>query len=106
MEKITLASQLIQYLITGLTVGSIYAMVAIGFNIIYNVTEIINLAQGEFVVLGGLIMVFLHVAAGLSLLLAFPLTIIIVTLVGMLLDRLAIRPIRHGFPIRSGRIAE
>ena len=95
MEKITFTSQLVQYLITGLTVGSIYAMVAIGFNIIYNVTEIINLAQGEFVVLGGLIMVFLHVAAGLPLLLAFPLTIIIVTLVGMLLDRLAIRPIRQ-----------
>jgi branched-chain amino acid transport system permease protein len=95
MEKITLVSQLIQYLITGLTVGSIYAMVAIGFNIIYNVTEIVNLAQGEFVVLGGLIMVFLHVAAGLPLILAFPLTIIAVTLVGMLLEQLAIRPIRQ-----------
>jgi len=95
MEKITFASQLVQYLITGLTVGSVYAMVAIGFNIIYNVTEIINFAQGEFVVLGGLIMVFLHVAAGLPLLLAFPLTIIIVTMVGMLLERIAIRPIRQ-----------
>lgn len=95
MEKISLASQLFQYLITGLTVGSIYAMVAIGFNIIYNVTEIINLAQGEFVVLGGLIVVFFHTAAGLPLLLAFPLTVIMVTLVGLLLDRLAIRPIRQ-----------
>jgi branched-chain amino acid transport system permease protein len=95
MEKITFASQLVQYLITGLTVGSIYAMVAIGFNIIYNVTETINLAQGEFVMLGGLIMVSLHVGAGLPLILAFPLTIIFVTLVGMLLDRLAIRPIRQ-----------
>ena len=95
MEKISLASQLFQYLITGLTVGSIYAMVAIGFNIIYNVTEIINLAQGEFVVLGGLIVVFLHAAAGLPILIAFPLTVIMVTLVGILLDRLAIRPIRR-----------
>ncbi len=95
MEKISLASQLFQYLITGLTVGSIYAMVAIGFNIIYNVTEIINLAQGEFVVLGGLIMVFLQVAVGLPLLIAFPLTVIMVTMVGILLDRLAIRPIRR-----------
>jgi branched-chain amino acid transport system permease protein len=59
------------------------------------VTEIINLAQGEFVMLGGLIMVFLHVAAGLPIILAFPATIIMVTLVGMLLDRLAIRPIRQ-----------
>ena len=95
MDKITLTSQLVQYLITGLTVGSVYAMVAIGFNIIYNVTEIINLAQGEFVMLGGLIMVFFHVALGFPLLLAFPATIILVTLVGMVLDRLAIQPIRE-----------
>lgn len=94
MEQITLASQLFQYLITGLTVGSIYAMVAIGFNIIYNVTEIINLAQGEFVMLGGLVMVSLHVM-GLPIYLAFPATVVIVTLVGMLLDRLAIHPIRE-----------
>jgi branched-chain amino acid transport system permease protein len=95
MDKITFTSQLVQYLITGLTVGSVYAMVAIGFNIIYNVTEIINLAQGEFVMLGGLIMVFFHVALGFPLLLAFPSTIILVTLVGMVLDRFAIRPIRQ-----------
>lgn len=95
MEQITLLNQLFQYLITGLTVGSIYAMVAIGFNIIYNVTEIINLAQGEFVMLGGLVMVFLHVTLHLPLLLAFPLTIMLVTIVGILLDRLAISPIRQ-----------
>ena len=95
MEQITFASQLLQYVITGLTVGSIYAMVALGFNIIYNVTEIINLAQGEFVMLGGLIMVFFHVVLKLPIVLAFPATIILVVLVGILLDRLAIRPIRH-----------
>ena len=67
METITLAGQLFQYLITGITVGSIYAMVAVGFNIIYNVTEIINFAQGEFVMLGGLVMVFLHVSLGFPL---------------------------------------
>ena len=45
MDQITFSSQLLQYAITGMTIGSVYAMVAIGFNIIYNVTEIINLAQ-------------------------------------------------------------
>jgi branched-chain amino acid transport system permease protein len=95
METITPAGQLFQYLITGITVGSIYAMVAVGFNIIYNVTEIINFAQGEFVMLGGLVMVFFHVGMGLPLIAAFPATMIIVTLVGMLLDRLAISPIRR-----------
>jgi branched-chain amino acid transport system permease protein len=95
METITFASQLLQYIITGITVGSLYAMVAIGFNIIYNVTEVINLAQGEFVMLGGLVMVFMHVALGVPLVIAFCLTVVLVTVAGILLDRLAIRPIRN-----------
>jgi branched-chain amino acid transport system permease protein len=93
MEEITLASQLLQYTITGITIGSIYAMVAIGFNIIYNVTEAINFAQGEFVMLGGLVMVFFRVSLGIPVPLSFPITIIVVTAVGVLLDRLAIRPL-------------
>jgi branched-chain amino acid transport system permease protein len=94
MDKISFASQLLQYVITGVTIGGVYAMVAIGFNIIYNVTEIINFAQGEFVMLGGLVMVSLHVYLGLPLPIAFVGTLVVVTLVGVLLDRLAVRPIR------------
>ena len=94
MEEITLASQVLQYTITGITIGSIYAMVAIGFNTIYNVTEAINFAQGEFVMLGGLVMVFSRVTLNIPVVLSLPLTILVVTMVGILLDRLAIRPIR------------
>ncbi|MCX5730611.1 MAG: branched-chain amino acid ABC transporter permease [Deltaproteobacteria bacterium] len=49
----------LQYLVAGLTYGSIYAVVAIGFNIVYSATGIINFAQGEFVMLGGMISVSL-----------------------------------------------
>lgn len=94
MEEITFASQLLQYTITGITIGSIYAMVAIGFNIIYNVTEAINFAQGEFVMLGGLVMVFSRVTLNIPVVFSLPLTIMVVTVIGVLLDRLAIRPIR------------
>jgi branched-chain amino acid transport system permease protein len=45
---------LLQYLVAGLTYGTIYAVVGVGFNIIYNTTGIINFAQGEFVMLGGM----------------------------------------------------
>lgn len=93
MEEISFSSQLLQYAITGVTIGSIYAMVAIGFNIIYNVTEAINFAQGEFVMLGGLVMVFLRVAVNIPVIFSLPLTIILVTMVGILLDRLAIKPL-------------
>lgn len=94
MTEVTFASQIFQYLITGITIGSIYAMVAIGFNIIYNVTDIINFAQGEFVMLGGMIMVLFHVSLGVPVVFAFLITIIFVTLVGVIVDRFAIRPIR------------
>ena len=47
--------QVLQYIFSGITVGSIYAFVAVGYNIIYNATGIINFAQGEFVMLGGMI---------------------------------------------------
>ncbi len=93
--SIGMGTQVLQYCLTGLTIGSIYALVALGFNMIYNVTEIINFAQGEFVVLGGLMMVTLSVHFGLPFYVGFPLTVLFVALAGFLLDRLAIRPLKN-----------
>ncbi len=56
---------LLQYLVAGLTYGTIYAVVGIGFNIVYNATGVINFAQGEFVMLGGMTAVSLHRTVGL-----------------------------------------
>ncbi len=53
-------SQALQYLLAGLTTGSVYAIVGIGFNVIYSATGIINFAQGEFLMLGGMIAVTLQ----------------------------------------------
>ena len=94
MEQMTLSDQIVQYLFTGITVGSIYALIALGFNIIYNATEVINLAQGEFVMLGGLIMVFFTTVLKLPLVAGFVFTVFIVTAVGALLERLTIYPLK------------
>lgn len=91
--EIDLGSQILQYLITGIGLGCIYGMVAIGFNIIYNSTGIINFAQGEFVMLGGMVMVSLT-AWGVPMAVSFGLTVAVVSLVGGLLERLAISPLR------------
>ncbi len=87
-----LQSQIVQYLVTGLTLGSIYAMVGLGFTIIYNATSIINLAQGEFVMFGGLVMVFLTATLKLPLAVGFIVTLIVVTGIGALYERLFINP--------------
>jgi branched-chain amino acid transport system permease protein len=84
---------LLQFIVSGLTVGAIYALVALGFTLIYNASDVINFAQGEFVMLGGMVTVF-AVAAGVPIPLAALLAIIIAVGVGLLLHRLAIEPAR------------
>lgn len=87
--------QFIQYLISGLTQGSIYALVGLGFTIIYAVTRIINFAQGEFVMLGGMLSFTLIVSAGIPLALAAILSILIAAVIGAIMYILAIRSARR-----------
>ncbi len=91
----SLNSQILQYLFTGITIGSIYGMVALGFNIIYNSTGIINLAQGEFVMLGGMIMISLTTALKLPMPLGFIVSVLLVTGIGAIFERLAIHPLKN-----------
>ncbi|MCX5998470.1 MAG: branched-chain amino acid ABC transporter permease [Chloroflexi bacterium] len=86
--------QFVQYLMTGLTAGCIYALVGLGFTIVYAVTGIINFAQGEFVMLGGMISYELAVSAGMPLWPAVLLSVLIAAAVGALLYVLGIRPAR------------
>ncbi len=72
----------IQYLFAGITYGIIYAIVAIGFNIIYNTTGIINFAQGEFVMLGGMI------AITMQAFMPIPLAIVVAVLITMVVGAL------------------
>lgn len=78
-----------QFFLAGIIYGSIYAVVAIGFNIIYNTTGIINFAQGEFVMLGGMIAISLNQILPLPLAIGF--AIIATMIIGALIEMLFIR---------------
>jgi branched-chain amino acid transport system permease protein len=82
-----------QYLLSGLTTGAIYALVALGFAIIYNASHVINFAQGEFVMIGGMAAVSL-LGAGLPLAPAAALAVALAALIGLLLARFAVQPAR------------
>lgn len=86
--------QLLQFLISGITAGSIYALTALGFTIIYNSTNIINFAQGEFFMLGGMFAYYFNKIIGLSLFTSVILAIVVVVLIGIVFERLAIYPQR------------
>jgi branched-chain amino acid transport system permease protein len=90
MENGSLA---LQYLLSGVTKGSIYAVVAIGFNLIYSATGVLNFAQGEFVMLGGMVAVTL--AHFVPLPVAVAGAVAIVALVGCLLEVTFFRKLRR-----------
>lgn len=87
-------SDYLQFVLSGLSTGSIYALIGLGFVVIFNVTGIINFAQGEFAMLGAML-ANTFVEADLPLPLAFLLSVAIVTLLGALLERVAIHPARR-----------
>ncbi|HEX9022384.1 MAG TPA: branched-chain amino acid ABC transporter permease [Geobacteraceae bacterium] len=94
-----LSEQLTQYILSGLSTGAIYALIGFGFAIIYNSTGIINFAQGEFVMLGGMISVYFLSAMNLPLPMAILGAILLSTAVGAVFERLAIRPLRQATPL-------
>ncbi|MEA3403357.1 MAG: branched-chain amino acid ABC transporter permease [Armatimonadota bacterium] len=89
------AVQVWQFSLSGLTTGGIYALIALGFSLVYNATGVINFAQGEFVMLGGMITAAAMSAWNLPLWLAALLAVAGTTVVGLALDRAAIRPARR-----------
>lgn len=92
-------TELMQFLLSGITVGAVYALVALGFTIIYNASDVVNFAQGEFVMLGGMITVFAW-KAGIPLPLAAVLAIALTAAIGVAFNRLAIETAR-GAPVVS-----
>jgi branched-chain amino acid transport system permease protein len=90
--------QVLQYIFSGITIGSIYAIVAIGFNIIYNATGIINFAQGEFVMLGGMISFSLNLVLPLPLAILF--AVVITVLIGSALEVVFFRPLKNPSVLR------
>ncbi|HEU5293461.1 MAG TPA: branched-chain amino acid ABC transporter permease [Burkholderiaceae bacterium] len=89
-----MAGQWLQFVAGGLTAGAIYALVGLGFSIVFNASGAINFAQGEFVMIGGMSAVAL-LATGLPLSLAVALALAVAAIVGLLLDKLAIEPARN-----------
>jgi branched-chain amino acid transport system permease protein len=86
-------AQFLQFLFSGMTVGSAYALAALGFTIIYNTSGVINFAQGEFIMLGGMLASMLA-AAGVPLPLAILIAVALTALVGLAMEKAVIEPAR------------
>lgn len=89
-----------QFFLSGLSMGSIYALVALGFVLIYKSTSILNLAQGEFLMVGAYVCLSMTLDFGLNFFVSFLITMVFSVLLGLAVERLVLRPL-IGEPIIS-----
>jgi len=90
----------LQLVLNGIVIGSIYALVGLGFVIIYKSSSILNFAQGEFLMLGAYVCLAIFTTARVPFVAAFALTLVFSVVLGMLLERVLLRPM-IGEPVIS-----
>ena len=84
--------ELIPYFINGISVGGQYALIAIGYTLVYGILRLINFAHGDVFMVAGLVMVYATTA--MPFYLALPLVLIVTVVLGFLIERVAYKPLR------------
>jgi branched-chain amino acid transport system permease protein len=87
--------QIYQYFLFGIAIGGIYGLIALGFIFIYRSSNVVNLAQGEFSVMGGLLTVYILEKTGMPIILAILIAIAATAVIGFFIDKWTIRPIKE-----------
>ena len=81
------------YLLTGISVGGQYALIAIGYTMVYGILRLINFAHGDVFMVAGILMVYIT-ASGLPLYISIPLVLLLTAAIGFLIERVAYKPLR------------
>ncbi|ERL04306.1 putative high-affinity branched-chain amino acid ABC transporter, permease protein LivH [Mitsuokella sp. oral taxon 131 str. W9106] len=87
--------QVLQQLINGISLGSIYALIALGYTMIYGIIKLINFAHGDIYMVGAYIGFFSITQAGLGVIPSLMISLVTTGLLGMAVERIAYRPLRH-----------
>ena len=88
-------SQVVQQLINGVSLGSIYALIALGYTMVYGIIKLINFAHGDIYMVGAYIGFFAVAQAGLGIFPALAVSMVTTGLLGCLVERIAYKPLRH-----------
>ena len=91
--------KLIQTLISGLSLGSIYALIALGYTMVYGIAKMLNFAHGDVIMIGAYAGIVAVAQLGLPPVIAVVLSIVICAVLGMLIEFLAYKPLRAAPPL-------
>ena len=85
----------ISQLFNGLKIGSVYALVALGYTMVYGIAKMLNFAHGDVIMIGSYVVFFAFGSAGMNPVLAIVLSMVVCTLLGVTVERIAYRPLRE-----------
>ena len=85
---------LLSYLINGISLGSVYAIIALGYTMVYGIAKMLNFAHGDVIMVGGYVVFVLVSGMGLPPMLAVIVSMVVCTVLGMVIERVAYKPLR------------
>ncbi len=89
----------LNYLISGLSLGSVYAIIALGYTMVYGIAKMLNFAHGDVIMVGGFAVYMSMNALGLNPILAVIVSIIVCTVLGIVIEKVAYKPLRKATPL-------
>ena len=88
-------SSFIQFLVGGISLGSIYGLIALGYTMVYGIAKMLNFAHGDIIMVGGFTAFTIVSTLGKSPLVAIIVSIIVCTLLGVIIEKIAYKPLRN-----------
>ena len=89
----------LQFLISGISLGSIYALIALGYTMVYGIAKMLNFAHGDVIMIGAYVAYVSISTLNLSPLFAVLIAVVTCTLLGILIERVAYKPLRNSSPL-------
>lgn len=89
----------LSYLISGLSLGSIYALIALGYTMVYGIAKMLNFAHGDIIMVGGYAAFITMAASWCPLWLAMVITVAVCTVLGVVIEKVAYKPLRQAPPL-------
>lgn len=90
----------ISYLINGVSLGSVYAIIALGYTMVYGIAKMLNFAHGDVIMIGAYVALMSMTQAGLSPIISVLISVVVCTVLGVVIERIAYKPLRNaGSPL-------
>ena len=91
--------QILQYLINGISIGAVYAIIALGYTMVYGIAKMLNFAHGDVIMVGGYTLFISSAMMGMHPLLALLLAVVCCAVIGVTIEKLAYKPLRGASPL-------